>query len=216
MKDWFSHKAAQNEEKKCLVNSCFNHRHKVSGYCKTHDRQRERYGHPLGWAINKREYMREQEDVWTFIDKHIGHPAIKAGIDWFNKLLADSASGLRVPAKAELNQLIREGVEGKACLNAVLSVWLFSERKPAILPDDIRLTFALANALFGTAHRIKIQVYRHGKQHHYYKPASHRAIKELGQYVRQNLAPLQVNVFGAILRDLAKEDEIINALHKPF
>ena len=216
MKDWFPDRAARNEAKKCLVDSCFKHRHKVSGYCRTHERQKERYGHPLGRAIQKRDYMREQEDVMVFMEKYSEHPTMKSGVEWFNSLLAESATGRKVPGKLELNGLIRAGVEGKTCLHAVLSIWLYSERRPGILPDDLRLNFAIAHALLGTAPRVKISIWKLGKQHFYYKQPSHGTLKGLGRKIREAFAAFTVNAFSAIHSDLAKEDEIINGLRKPF
>jgi hypothetical protein len=212
----FWSRVSTNENKRCTVDGCFNSRHKVSGLCKHHSGVRDRYGHPLGRAILKREYQAEQGDIKEFVARNVEHAAIKAGVQWFDGLLKAVSQGLNVPAKRELKQLIYAGVDGRKCLEAVLSTWLYSNRRPSLLPDDIRLTFAIARAVLGLAPREKKKVHKNGKEHFYYRKLSYSSQKALGAYIRESLAVLAVNVFQALHRKLQREDELRTAMMKEF
>ena len=208
MSTQFWSKVSTNEAKKCRVSNCLNSRYRVSGLCKHHQGIKDRYGHPLGRSISKREYLAEQEDIRAFIDKNIDHPAMKAGIKWFDKLLKNVSAGQHVAAKRELKQLVYAGIGGRECLEAVLSVWLYSHRRPSRLPDDIRLDFAIAAAVLGLATREKVKVHKKGKETYYYRRSPHSTLRGLGKLIRESLAILGVNVFQALDRDLKKEDEL--------
>jgi hypothetical protein len=54
------------EGKRCNVEGRYLPRHKGSGYCKNHERNKERYGHPLGRTILPRDYRQEQAEIRVF------------------------------------------------------------------------------------------------------------------------------------------------------
>lgn len=131
----------------CALPGCFNHRHGVSPYCQPHMRAVSAHGHPKGRNIPRHRYAREMRDVREVFRKHATHPALCASLEWAARWLesGDATGPGRELTRLAMTVTPREVIEEAAAL------WLASRRAPAWLPDDARLTFALASCVLRLA-----------------------------------------------------------------
>lgn len=173
----------KNEIKKCSVSNCFKGRYGLSSYCKNHSRKQYLYGSPLGSGVFKHDYQEELKEAKAFLKKYAEHPAVKAAIGFFNERLEDASKGFHGIGKDEYKTLHAEGITGQQCVEVFLTVWLYSSRNPHRLPDDIRLTYALATHIFGIKRK---------------KTWKASVKKEVGEELRRVLGVFALNSIRAI------------------
>ena len=86
-----------NEKKPCKITTCKNMRVKMNGFCGMHQRRVERWGHPKGYAWQKRLIDPYLEKAEEFVQEHREHRAVKAGVDYLNHALATAVLRGRWP-----------------------------------------------------------------------------------------------------------------------
>jgi hypothetical protein len=121
--------------------------------------------------------------------------------------------------QVELTRLKRSNVTGRAALETAIAVWMLSLEQPAVLPDDERLTFAMAGAV------LKLARY---DGYTYFDNQSGKVIKFntkhpgagpknlLGSRIRTLLASFAVNVETALREERDVENRRRLALRTPI
>ena len=148
----------------CNAPDCTARRRNLGMYCVTHEHARQKYGHPGGRNIPRNYYLMELEEVDHLLTRLADHGAVQAAIQWLDDLMLKSCAGAGVPAWKQLRQLWDHGIRGRECIKEVLGIYLYSYRRQAALPSDIRLTFMVANVLLRLAPReYKTHIAERGK-----------------------------------------------------
>jgi hypothetical protein len=98
----------------------------------------------------------------------------------------------------ELWRLQRDSVKPREALEAIIGVWLMSYYDPRTLPDDERLTYALANAVLRLAPLYSQKRWTRRGMHVTTQAPGALAVGLLGRRLRDALAPFFVNVVQAL------------------
>lgn len=209
----------QNSLRQCSASGCVSPRSRISPHCVQHTTRRNRYGHPLGRMITRKEYEVEHTEVSTFIAANLNHPAVTAALKWIEQWLVGSFNGDRtMPAHHDMARLHNQCVTPVAILTVAAALWVYSQRRPARLPDDLRLTYAMSLAVLGLIpreqRRVPAQV---GKPSHSY-PKQHSALarRDIGGRLRRSLVALFVNINEGLNRQEEQRREQAAALRVPF
>jgi hypothetical protein len=105
------------------------------------------------------------------------------------------SGGKKWPAAKEMQRLYGNSVTALAILTEAMAVWLHSARNPSILPDDLRLTYAMSLAILALAPKTtKPSPGSPGKT--YQQRPSAAARRETGEHLRRGLAPFFVNLLS--------------------
>jgi hypothetical protein len=206
----------QNEGKTCAHPSCSKPRRGLSRYCVTHEGKQQRYGHPDATYVHPRLYSCEAEEVKSFVERNLEHPAITTAIAWFDKWISDSTLGKRVPGGNSLRRLNDHGVTGRKCLEAIMSLWLFAYRRPGVIPHDARLDFALALSVLRLAPEEKKTSWKSGEAKQYGKHIGNRIRRDVGITIRRTLYMLAKNMVDAINKEEGKANNLKLTLAKSF
>ncbi len=135
----------ENKRMPCSVPGCTRRRHGLAKLCTTHHQTRSYHGHALGRDILRSATKPYEEKFRDFKERFPEHRAILAAEQWLDDLLSE-------PRKYVTNQYVVDrfeaahmrGANGRDLLELLAGVWLLSQYRPGELPDDERLTFALA------------------------------------------------------------------------
>jgi hypothetical protein len=146
----------RNQQKPCAVPGCTKRRTGITRHCAWHRTAQRKYGHALGRAITKQEYAGYVEMAEVAFERMgADHPALVAAVDIMRTLLDPGHEPIRGkrPTHNPRWMLWRElerlrGTDPKEALAVVVGVWMLSIGRPQDLNDDIRLTYALAQAIF--------------------------------------------------------------------
>ncbi len=196
---------ADNE--RLLCKSCgVRNRRGVGAYCIRCERNRTRYGDPKGRAIPRAFYRAEAHTVTRFVWHFKSHPSIKAAINFFDVWMERASKGADVPGQRVMANLVEHGVEGKAVLKEVLSVWLYLHRFPHTTPN---VAFALCNAVRRCCASERTGEYRnaHGKVHYSYHVVNFHTREEIGQTIIKALSGLM----GRFMDYLKEREKLENA-----
>jgi hypothetical protein len=198
-----------NKLRRCSVPDCEKPRNCISRFCTWHKDANRRYGHPLGRIIEKQELAGYVQMAKTAF-KRMGdqHPALVAAVDLMQTHLdprQEPNRGKRPshnPRWALWRELERlRGVDPTDALAVAVAVWMFSAANPRELPDNARLSYALAHCIF----RMKPLGVRTSR----YKPTTGTFVNKshipggqaaglLGRRLRAALAPFLVNITEAL------------------
>lgn len=173
--------------------------------CKTHKHE---HGHPAGRSIPLRNLWMELQEIDVLMDRCRGSAALTAVINWGNELLRDAQLGRKVPAKRQLRHLADMGCRGEEIIRIVLALFYYSYRKPAALPSDDRLTFALANHIIKLRPLEQRTSFSSGKKvpgnkgrcYTYTRGIGSTPRRELGEKVRKELSHFLSNGLEWLLR----------------
>ena len=211
------HRISRNNAKQCDCKDCYRSRFALSKYCRVHHYRYVTYGSPDGRRIPPNEYSHEEQLVTDFLKKHVDHPAIKSAVAWFTTWLTDARDKKPVTGSSEFYWLYSKGVEGIDCLKRVLSIWLYAHNHPHRLPGDVRLDYALSNAVTGLVSRPPVGTHYVGKEKRYtYREVSIVDRREIGVRIRRTLFNLCENAVRGIEKELDKEYQMTVNLSKPF
>src|SRR5262249_14795232 len=153
-----------NEHLTCSVPYCADTRHGASTYCPRHRKANRMYGHPLGRRILTRDYAPEARKIAALLKAHPDHPGTARALAWVEAWLARAKAGdTTTPGFAQVARITAHGVTALQVLHACAAVWAYAQRNPRALPDDERLTFALASAVFLLAPRPLTRKYTYGE-----------------------------------------------------
>jgi hypothetical protein len=198
----------------------------VSAYCANHARKLAYYGHVEGRLIAKNAYASYVKLARKLLKKLDGHPALTAAVETMTALLVPgeeptAPKPLKFNARWLLWRELRrlDGVQPRDALATVLGVWLLSFHHPRILPDDVRLTYALAQAVLrmrplavATSH----YDYETDTVDNRHRPIPGLACGLLGRRIRTELAPFLGNVTAALEAEHRRTAEQAMALREPI
>jgi len=221
-------RSLENRRLPCSVNGCTRRRKMVSAYCPTHGRHVALFGHHAGRYIRKQEYasyVNLARRLFRRLDAS-GHPALGAALSVVAALTLLGEQP-RAPKPLRLNprwllwrELQRlEDVEPKVALAAVVGTYLYSYHQPRQLPDDQRLTYALAHAVFRLRPlAITRSYYNHetGTVENTHRPPSGLACGLLGSRLRNALAPFFVSLTEYVEQEHQRSAEQAMALRTPL
>lgn len=210
---------AENARKTCNVPACSKPRHNMGHYCRAHAGVRQFLGHAEARNITRRMTDGYEQRWQDFLERFPDHPAIKAGSQFLNALLAD-------PKRFTRNQVIRDrvtgawlrGARGPEMLQILAGVYLLSRYEPRVLPDDDRLRFLLAKRFISTWRKGRKHTTSSRdnavKQNKLKRPTT--TYRELGQLLHSYLGVLMDRVGERMDKDSAELRHFGNAVHEPF
>ena len=184
---------------KCAVPYCTRERHGASTHCQPHVVAARRYGHPQGRATLPREYANTRARVVKLFDAYPRHPGVQEATQFLANWMNDAApADSTVPAAHQLRRLFQRDVTPRRALEELAAI--YSYRQCGNQPDDARLTFALANALFRLAPREPRITYVGGsdKASRHYRAISRSEREAAGRHLRDALGPLLKNIADSI------------------
>ncbi len=210
---------ANNEAKTCTVPACSRPRYQMGQYCRAHHAVAAWSGDARAVQIKRRQTDRYEQKFVEFCERFPEHPAIKAGEDFLDALLAD-------PRRFTRNQLVIDrvtgawlrGARGPEMLKILAGCYLLSRYEPRMLPDDDRLKFLLAKRLISTWRKgrkgttgSRDQAVKQGPLK---RPTS--TLRELGTLLHSYLGTLMARVGDRMDKDRAELQVFRTAVHQPF
>ena len=199
--------AQRNAMKKCNAPGCPRTRSYLSGYCMKHKLAAYRHGHPHGRALPAKRLRPARDAVIALLAANPEHEGVKAAEKFFHDWIMRATRFERVPGAELMRRLwqswMADGSRSieeltKECVVTCATLWLYSLRYRYELPDDARLTYALARGCLRLGSNVG------GKDGHLGGPE----LGDIGTYVRTHLGLLLVNIAYGI-KDA--EDTKVNA-----
>lgn len=213
----FRSAAAINIGKSCAVSNCGKPRKCLSRYCSAHTWRSQRWGHPSGVPFSPlTNYASELTEVTAFIQQHRNHEGVSSAVKWFGEWLADAAISKAVPGQGHLRRLSHHAVEPLKMLCEAAALFLYSCRNPHRLPDDARLSFAIAHNVLSLAPKDCRMGLVRGRVRTVYKPIAATVKREVGQHIRNVLSLLFLNIVDALQQRAAKKQALTISLSKSF
>jgi hypothetical protein len=223
-------RAALNQRHPCAVRTCPYRRNWTSQYCAAHRTRHRRYGHPLGRHVSKDEHASYRKLARRLFRRFADHPGLLAAKEVVAALLSPQQNEpRRKPLRLnphwqlwrELTRLRSEGVTPDEALETIVGVWLLSLFEPEKLPDDTRLDYAIAQAVF---HLRPLEVATSrwidsptgGYAHNVSRQPGGLAAGLLGRRIRFQLTPLMVNLLEFIESEHQEKTKKAMALREPF
>ena len=149
---------AANIRKKCSATGCTAYRKWTSSWCSNHKGRVAAHGHPEGGRLDAGLVETYRLKFSRFLDLYEDTPQVRAALEVMDALLRGKLVKVRSYAQRELRRL-REGerhpgdhgtgpITAREGLEVVGGVYWLSLYRPEELPDDVRLSYALATHLF--------------------------------------------------------------------
>lgn len=207
-----------NTLQQCTARRCSNRRHGASLYCARHKHRRSRFGHEDGFKIRRPWYAVERKQVQRLFASFPEHEGVRSALAWLVDWQRMSIDGERgCPGGAHMARLKRRNVSPLEILTEACAVYLFSVNKASTLPDDERLTLALAAGVLGLAPRDRVHkfAYETGQKTAYREPATQER-KQIGNTLRLKLSPLFVMVAQGVAEQRKLDARAEDALRDPF
>jgi hypothetical protein len=221
-------RALANQQLPCDVSGCRRRRHWTTLICHEHGIRRKRYGHVKGRAILKREFAPYLTDVRALLKKNPNHEGVTAADAMMARLITpgperrpkrNGPGAAEHHLQVELTRIKRASVTPRAALETTIAVWLFAKEQPAVLPDDVRLTFAIAGAIFKLAPYKHYSYYNNHdtrKTHINSKPPGAGAQRLLGERIRTQLGLFVANVETTLRTAKHQRNRALAAMSEPF
>jgi hypothetical protein len=220
-------RALDNARLPCSVDGCSHRRRMVSLWCELHGARLTYHGSVHGRNISKSEIASYVRLARKLFKKMEGHPALLAAESIMASLLnpgeeprVDKARRPSHPGYLLHRELLRlEGVESREALAAVVGCYLYSFHQPRQLPDDVRLTYALARSVLKLRPRAVIGSRWNNdaqRAENNYRPIPGQASALLGRQLRTSLAPFLANLTAKIEADHQRTAERAMALRTPL
>lgn len=202
-----------NTALQCRAPNCTRRRVRISPHCAMHAIRRHRYGHAEGRVIRLKEIEFEHTQVSTFIHAQIGHPAVVAALKWLDQWGSNDS----LPAALDMSRLRRHRVEPVAILIAATAIWIYSQRRPTRLPDDLRLTYAMSRAVLALVPRERRMVAsRVGPSRSYCLRPGASSLRDIGGRMRRSLVAFFINVGNGLIEQERRSRAAVDALRVPF
>lgn len=172
-----------------------------SVYCQKHKSALFAYGHPEGRPIRFFEYEREYNEVSLLFKRNLGHKALKAACEWLEEFITDAEKNIHPFGNSDISRIREKGSEYLDILTELAAIWVFAQRSPKALEDDIRLTVALGIVFFKYSKR----EYRPVKKVNSRTKVRHNPVPKsakiyVGKRIRKDLAGFLFNVHAAVER----------------
>jgi hypothetical protein len=197
----------------CTAPGCERPRASVNLYCNKHLHPTLIYGHPLGRSILRKTYARETAEITSLFEANPDHPGMTSVLRWINEWMTQAVAGEAPCGTGIFAHMSRRQLSAMSILIEICSVWLFSHRNPTLLPDDQRLTFALARnpvRLCG----FENTTLRSGQTQT--KQPKAVELRESGQRIRTTLALFFINVIESLKRRDEQAQAVRSSLSIPF
>lgn len=207
---------SNNRYKPCAVSGCTTQRKGISNYCNKHSQLRNLHGDPLAHSLEPATFKHERKVISDFFAANKDHAGIKAAEGWLSDWLSNSCVDQSLPSAHEMRRLFDAGVSGLGVLIEVVAVWLYSRRNPWLLPDGLRLTYAIGHAVLRLAPKEQRTVWRDGTAGVYSKriASSHRRI--IGERIRLTLVRLMVGIELGLAAQANAHKTFEQSLATPF
>lgn len=199
--------------KPCKAPGCDRPRTGVSSYCGTHHHPLMIYGHPFGRAIPRKEYAKEIGEVTALLESNPDHPGLTAVIRWFNEWMTQAATGDAPCGNEMFSHMHRQGLSATAIVIEVCAVWVYAQRNPHRLPDDQRLSYALARNPVRLA-GFEQSTLRSGRK--MTKHPKTLELRESGKRIRSTLALFLINITDSLKRREEQVQAVRSSLSIPF
>jgi hypothetical protein len=202
----------------CVVPRCLDTRHGASVHCQKHQRAVRQHGHPLGRKIHQRDYAPERKEAERTLREFSHHPGLAIALAFIGDWIERAERRARdVPGGAQLARLSGRGVTALEIVTECAAVWSLAEKHPGLLPDDERLNFALANAVFHLAPRDhKRRVLYGGRVEFSYTRIPKADRRSAGAFIREHLSQFLHNVANAPKQAAVAAEAARQALLAPF
>jgi len=162
----------------------------VSQFCAYHRGHYLRHGDANGRAITAHELTTFRTLATHLLSTYGARADVQAGLRWIALLLSSRPNP---QTGVELARLQAGRVTSEEVLHAVLTLQAFADRFPGSLPDDARLTFALARGVL----KLRKKPNR--------KDTSRIAIRTLGLLLREALSVLLIRLIR--LHDRKRDED---------
>lgn len=189
----FRERQRENEHRMCKAKNCNLHRAGMSGYCSTHQHRMTHYGDPDGHRWYPKEYEQERLKVKLLLEANPDHAGIKQGIQFFQGWIEKACTIGGQLAQKHLMRLQDERITPEMLLEECASIWLLSYLNPWTLPTELPLTYALGIALLCKSLRYKVGCVS-------VREVNPKLRREVGQYVRNSIGLLLMNIYKSIER----------------
>lgn len=158
------------------------------------------------------EYAQEKKMVEIFFKDHADHPAVKAAETFIAQWLKAVAMKDAPAGNAVFARLHHCCIEPRAILTEIMATWLYSSRNEHALPDDQRLTMALARNAARLAGWNRKQ---YGKESASVRPKS-ADVRLAGDRIRAVLASFYINMKQSLDATVMHQQGLKADLSKPF
>lgn len=211
-------RAAALGNRPCAIHRCPQRNNGLSPWCGKHRQRAQSYGHPEGRRIWPRDYRGELAAVVALFEANAEHAGLRTATGWVAEWMQQSTFGDKAqPGYQHMRRLSDHGVTPLDVLIECSAVWLYAMRNPRTLPDDARLTFALAVAVIGLAPLECVRGYRHPTgMVPFYRRARSRVRQAIGEHLRSHLARLFVNVVRGVEQQEQQVREASASMSLPF
>jgi hypothetical protein len=198
----------------CKSINCHQPRRNLSGYCKEHAAKAYLYGHPLGYSIPKKAYEHEVSDIEQFFNDNQTHRGITIATTYLDEKLAKASQGRAMQCGLMFQRLASAEVTGLQILKECAAIWLYSQRHPQKLQDDLRLTYALGLCFVKLAPLERRTCWTSNKEYSVRVPSS--KVKAVGKLLRTELGLLFHMIAINILKQDAQANLMKEAILEPF
>jgi hypothetical protein len=207
---------SRNRGLPCRATACVLPRKSVSPFCSRHAKSYERWGHPLGRSVRPKEFAVERKIVAEFLERHAQHPGVVSALALLKRWLDSAALGESAPALSEWQRLQTHQVAPLEILTTAAALFLLSQWRHRILPDDDRLTFAMGYHVLKLAPCSRRYAVSRGKPRMVSVTPGKRARRDVGLRLRRVLAPLLANIAEALSVEWREKQQLDTDLRTPF
>lgn len=217
------HFTIRNITRQCTVDGCNAPRHGLGRLCRLHRGRATRNGHPLASTIKVAVLGPRLARMTRFIAEHRDTAQVQMALAVTEEFLREGVyvSGSRgstaADVRRELRRLTDQGVTPEDALAVIGAVWLVSVQDPRHLPNDDRLSFALANRLLKMRPYHFTAGYHGGKRvkvvRHFPGAYVYRA---LGSFIRDHLGLFLMNVAAAVEAEDSQQAHAQAVMARPF
>lgn len=206
-------KAEINKTLSCPVKGCTSKRSGIAKYCSGHQNRKLRYGDVHGRPIYQKDYLKELKEVREFFIKHESHPALASAVYFFQNWMTKAAANDAAVGQKTMGRLYRDGIEPRVIVEEIVAIWLYSQKYPNSLPDDLRLTYALAR---NTIRLVGFSKHTSSGGNSYINNPNPNELRTVGEYIRHSMARFMLNVQHALKAEQEADTALRENLSIPF
>jgi hypothetical protein len=215
----FKEANARLSKEPCSIPHCTRNRLGVNQYCNAHSIKSLRYGHPLGRTIPRSDYQQELNEVLEMFQSHKDHPGLVSVLKWLDDWIEvaskeEAPVGNYILGRIHVKRIHGMEISALDILAEISAVWVYAHRYPQSLPDDKRLTYALARNVIRLATFEKVRYGNTKTKSTKHPPALE--LRGVGERIRQTLALFLINVVKSLEAKAEKTKDFRNSLSIPF
>lgn len=193
----------------------------MARFCRPHHDARLLWGHPEGRNLKAAERHRYRPQVVRLLCTYANHRGVVAAKSFLSDLINKPQWwSTHETVVTELSELSQRDPDPGELLTELASIWALHHFEPGNLPDDERLTFALAHAVIFHRHRGSRVAYHRRTFRPYQAPRQVKrpttAYRELGRVIREQLGLFLHQLCRRIEHERHKEAKRRADLREPF